>query len=129
MTLTVFIFCHDSNRNLCSWNHYNTDNMHKTIVFKTLGIVNKGQCLTYRKHVRRALQLSRFTPLRKFPVHNAGKGSSGGPRQIPWLGTWMSVQGEHAGSCSQAEHPEERVTQKKTINLQSVLLEYLWYYG
>lgn len=30
----------------------------------------------------------------------------------------MSVQGEHAGSCSQAEHPEERVTQKKTINLQ-----------
>ena len=54
------------------------------MVFKTLGIVNKGQWyLRYRKHMRRALQFSQFTPLRKFPVHNTGKGSSGGPRQIP----------------------------------------------
>lgn len=53
------------------------------MVFKTLGIVNKGQCLTCRKRMRRALQLSRFTPLRKLPVHNTAKGSSGGPRQIP----------------------------------------------
>ena len=44
------------------------------MVFKTLGIVNNRQWyLRDRKHMRRALQLSKFTPLRKFPVHTQAR--------------------------------------------------------